>query len=133
MTDGGEGFVGGTHSEETRQKMRDYWTDERRQQQRERMSLRDPYIFTEQDYQKMSSLAKARHQSYRDSGLTWGIDVGPKDKTPKEVKDRIVSERNLGMSYREIAKGLNDDQVATANGGKWYATSVKNVFDRQSV
>lgn len=133
MTDGGEGFLGGTHSEESKEKMRAYWTLERREAQRERTKSRPTHIFTEDEMQKMSDSAKSRHRKLRDSGLVWGLDVGPKDKTTKEVKERIVSERKSDKSYRQISDGLNRDGIPTANGGKWYPTSVKNIFDRQNL
>jgi DNA invertase Pin-like site-specific DNA recombinase len=33
-------------------------------------------------------------------------------------------------TLREIAEALNARGVATARGGRWYATSVKNMLDR---
>lgn len=133
MTDGGEGFLGGSHSEESKEKMKAYWTEEKRAAQRERTKSRPVHIFTEEELERMSEKAKARHKKLRDSGLVWGLDVGPKDKTPKEVKDRIVEERKSGKSYKQISDGLNKDMVPTANGGKWYPTSIKNIFDRQNL
>lgn len=133
MTDGGEGFLGGSHSDESREKMRLYWTPERREAQRERLKSRPSHVFTEDDLKRMSDSAKGRHQKLRDLGLVWGIDVGPKDKTPKAIKNRIFEERTSGKSYKKIADGLNLDEVPTANGAKWYPTSVKNIFDRQNL
>jgi hypothetical protein len=132
MTDGGEGFYGGNHSEESREKMRAYWTLERREAQRERTKNRPAHIFTEEELQRMSEIATSTHKKRRESGLVWGLDVGPKDKTPKAVKDRIINERNAGKSFNQISDGLNKDEVPTANGGKWYPTSVKNIVDRQN-
>jgi hypothetical protein len=133
MTDGGEGFLGGSHSEESREKMRAYWTPERREIQRSNTKNRPAHVFTEEELERMSELAKVRHKKLKESGLVWGLDVGPKDKTPKEIKDRIISERRSGKSFQKIADGLNADNVPTSNGGKWYPTSVKNIFDRQNV
>ena len=131
MTDGGEGAYGYKHSEESRDKMRAYWTEEKREEQRGRTKSRPIHVFTEEELERMSISAKGRHQRLRDSGLVWGLDVGPKDKTPKAVKDRIVQEKDSGLSYRTIANKLNLENVPTANGSKWYATSVKNIYDRQ--
>lgn len=131
MTDGGEGTYGHKHSEESREKMRAYWTPEKRKAQRERTKSRPTHVFTEEELERMSISAKGRHKRLRDSGLVWGLDVGPKDKTPKAVKDRIIEERDSGLSYRKIAAGLNQDGVPTANGRLWYPTSVKNIYDRQ--
>jgi hypothetical protein len=133
MTDGGEGFLGGSHSEESREKMRAYWTFERREQQRERTKSRPIHVFTEDQLEKMKQSATKRHHKLRESGLIWGLDVGPKDKTPSQIKERIVEERKSGRSYGQISSGLNKDQVPTANGGKWYPTSVKNIYDRQNL
>jgi hypothetical protein len=129
-TDGGEGRLGTVVSAETREKIRSYWTEEKRAAQREAIKSRPPHVFTEDDLKKMSESAKIRHENLRNSGLAWGLDVGPKDKTPKEIKDRILKERNSGLSYRTIANSLNSDNIPTANGGRWYATSVKNIYDR---
>jgi DNA invertase Pin-like site-specific DNA recombinase len=70
------------------------------------------------------------HKDRRARGIKWGVDMGPKNKTSDEIKDRIKAERKLGKSYREIALGLNKDNIPTQNGGKWYATTVKNIVDR---
>jgi DNA invertase Pin-like site-specific DNA recombinase len=69
------------------------------------------------------------HRDRRERGIVWGVDMGPKNKTPDVLKDRILSERFKGMSYREIAGGLNADGILSQNGGKWYATTVKNIVD----
>lgn len=132
MTNGGEGFLGGSHSEESREKIRSYWTPEKREAQREKTKSRPVHVFTEEELNRMSELAKSRHKSLRDSGLVWGLDVGPKDKTPKEIKDRIIAEKLSGKSYRQIASSLNNDGILTQNGRKWYPTSVKNIFDRRN-
>lgn len=69
------------------------------------------------------------HRDRRERGIVWGVDMGPKNKTPDVLKDRILTERFKGMSYREIAGGLNADGILSQNGGKWYATTVKNIVD----
>lgn len=70
------------------------------------------------------------HKDRRARGIKWGVDMGPKNKTPEDVKDRIRSERAKGKSFRAIADGLNRDGIPTQNGGKWYATTVKNILDK---
>jgi hypothetical protein len=132
MTDGGDGFTG-RHTEETREKIKSYWTQEKRDKQRELGKLKPKHIFTEDEIFRMSEAAKTRHKKYQELGLAWGIDVGPKDKIPKEIKERIKLEKDSGLSYRKIADGLNSDKVPTSNGKKWYPTSVKNIYDRFSV
>jgi DNA invertase Pin-like site-specific DNA recombinase len=69
------------------------------------------------------------HKDRRDRNVVWGVDMGPMNKTPEEVKNRILSKRNMGFSYRKIADELNQDEVPTQNGKKWYATTVKNIVD----
>jgi DNA invertase Pin-like site-specific DNA recombinase len=72
------------------------------------------------------------HKDRRAQGVVWGKDMGPMNKTPQELKDRILSERSSGRSYREIASRLNNEGVPTQNGKSWYATTVKNILDRIS-
>ncbi len=69
------------------------------------------------------------HKDRRERGIVWGVDMGPKNKTPEEIKERIFEERSRGRSYRQIADGLNADGLLSQNGGKWYATTVKNIVD----
>jgi DNA invertase Pin-like site-specific DNA recombinase len=69
------------------------------------------------------------HRDRRERGVVWGVDMGPKNKTPLDIKERIIVERSSGRSYRLIAEGLNRDEVPTQNGGKWYASTVKNIVD----
>lgn len=69
------------------------------------------------------------HKDRRERGIVWGVDMGPKNKTPEEIKERIFEERSRGRSYRQIADGLNADELLSQNGGKWYATTVKNIVD----
>lgn len=69
------------------------------------------------------------HKDRRARGIKWGVDMGPRNKTPDEIKERIRHERSLGKSYRLIANSLNADGIPTQNGGKWYATTVKNISD----
>lgn len=77
----------------------------------------------------ISERQKDVHKDRRSRGIKWGVDMGPKNKTPEEIKQRILSERALGASYRTIANGLNKDEVPTQNGKQWYATTVKNLLD----
>jgi len=69
------------------------------------------------------------HKDRRSRGIVWGVDMGPRNKTSDEIKERIRHERSIGKSYRLIATNLNADGIPTQNGGKWYATTVKNISD----
>jgi site-specific DNA recombinase len=77
----------------------------------------------------ISERQKDVHKDRRERGVVWGVDMGPKNKTPQEVKDRIIKERTAGKSYKSIADSLNNDGVPTQNKTKWYATTVKNIYD----
>ena len=49
-----------------------------------------------------------------------------------EIRARIVAEREKGLSLRVIARMLDVEGIPTAYGGKWSASSIKYVLDRQS-
>ncbi len=53
-----------------------------------------------------------------------GRRLGRPVSLPEGVRDRIADERTNGATLRQIAEGLNRDQVATAQGGaqSWPAT-----------
>ena len=69
------------------------------------------------------------HKDRRARGIKWGVDMGPKNKTSDEVKDLIRKQKDSGLSFHEIARRLNSNGIPTQNGGKWYATTVKNIYD----
>jgi DNA invertase Pin-like site-specific DNA recombinase len=69
------------------------------------------------------------HKDRRDRGIVWGRDMGPKNKTPLDIKERIMLQRSSGRSYAKIAEDLNADSIPTQNGRKWYASTVKNIVD----
>jgi DNA invertase Pin-like site-specific DNA recombinase len=69
------------------------------------------------------------HKDRRDRGIVWGVDMGPKNKTPTDIKERILQERSSGRAYGKIAESLNKDEIPTQNGRKWYASTVKNIVD----
>ena len=69
------------------------------------------------------------HKDRRERGIVWGKDMGPMNKTPQEVKDRIVTERSAGKSLRDIATSLNNDGILTDRGNVWYASTVKKIID----
>lgn len=56
--------------------------------------------------------------------------LGRKRQLPAETVERIRAERAGGASMAKIAAGLNEDDVATSQGGaKWYPSTVKAVLD----
>lgn len=54
------------------------------------------------------------------------------DAKAKEIKPMIDQCRKDGLSYRKIADKLNEANVPTAQGGKWYASTVFN-YDTRGV
>lgn len=57
-----------------------------------------------------------------------GVRLGRPASLPAEVVERIVNAHAAGTSWSAIARGLNDDQVPTAQGGKcWYPATVRKV------
>ena len=77
----------------------------------------------------ISERQKDVHKDRRQRGIVWGVDMGPMNKTPQEVKDRIVFERSQGASFKKIADELNRDSIPTQNQRLWYPTTVKNLID----
>ncbi len=58
-----------------------------------------------------------------------GVILGRRSTLPAEVRARIHRENMEGKSKNAIAQGLNEDGVATGQGGKkWYHTSVAKVL-----
>jgi site-specific DNA recombinase len=48
----------------------------------------------------------------------------------QEVIRIIRNARAHGMSLNAIAKDLNDREIPSKRGGRWYASSVRNVINR---
>jgi hypothetical protein len=55
------------------------------------------------------------------------------DQMALKVSQLIRDNRKTGRSYRVIADQLNVLKVATAKGGKWYASTVRNYDKRLGV
>ena len=62
-----------------------------------------------------------------------GVKLGNPVEIPENVEARIVSERKAGFSLREIAQGLTLDEVPTARGGEWMASTVHRVVRRAAL
>lgn len=79
----------------------------------------------------ISMRQKDIHEDRRSSGKRWGIDLGPLPLVTSDIRTRIVKERTLGLSYKEIADNLNKDLVPTVlSGKKWYASTVREIYIR---
>jgi len=57
-----------------------------------------------------------------------GHKLGRPIELPESTRQRIADEHHNGHSLRTIAKGLTDDGVPTARGGKWHASTIKAVL-----
>lgn len=49
------------------------------------------------------------------------------------IIDRIIAEREEGNTWRDIAAGLNRDEVPTKRGGAWQPTTTRNLYNRHKV
>ena len=69
------------------------------------------------------------HKDRRDKGNVWGVNIGPKSPLDVTIRQRIYDERKAGVSYGNIAKGLNSDKIKPTRGGdEWYAATVRHIF-----
>ena len=58
-----------------------------------------------------------------------GVRLGRPPSLPGEVRERIAAERQAGKSFAAIATLLNDEGVATAQGGnQWWPGTVRSVL-----
>ena len=80
----------------------------------------------------ISKRVQRQHQARRDRGIRWGIDQGPRPVLPDSVRARIVAERDAGKTLRAIAEQLTADEVPTAKGGTWHASTVAHVLKSPS-
>lgn len=80
----------------------------------------------------ISERQKDVHEDRRQNGKVWGVDLGPLPIVNDDIRDRIVSEREAGLSFQEIADKLNFESIPTATGGtKWYKSSVRHLYLRK--
>lgn len=80
----------------------------------------------------ISERQKDVHEDRRQSGKVWGVDLGPLPLVKDAIRDRIVLERDAGLSFQEIADKLNFESVPTATGGsKWYKSTVRHLYLRK--
>jgi DNA invertase Pin-like site-specific DNA recombinase len=80
----------------------------------------------------ISERQKDVHEDRRQNGKVWGVDLGPLPLVKDDIRDRIVLEREAGLSFQEIANKLNFESVPTATGGsKWYKSTVRHLYLRK--
>ena len=77
----------------------------------------------------ISMRQKDVHKDRRDNGKVWGVDLGPLPLVKEDIRDRIVLEREAGLSFQDIANKLNSELVPTASGGTtWYKSTVRHLY-----
>ena len=52
------------------------------------------------------------------------------DAFAREVGGNLLALKRLGLSFAAIAKHLNDSNIPSAKGGRWYAQTVQRVIAR---
>jgi DNA invertase Pin-like site-specific DNA recombinase len=57
-----------------------------------------------------------------------GRRLGRPVSLPQPVRERVLTDRESGLSLRVIADRLNVEQVPTAQGGRWHASTVRHVL-----
>jgi len=79
----------------------------------------------------ISMRQKDVHKDRRDNGKVWGVDLGPLPLVKEDIRDRIVLEREAGLSFQDIANKLNSELIPTASGGNtWYKSTVRHLYLR---
>ena len=81
-----------------------------------------------------TALTHKKEQGEHCGGVGFGYKVINKKLAKTEqykVVKTIEELRNQGLTLQQIADRLNSENVATARGGKWYPTTVKNLVDRE--
>jgi len=59
-----------------------------------------------------------------------GVKLGRPRTISKDAEARVMEIRALGLSYKRIATQLNAENVATAHGGTWHASTVSRLLNR---
>jgi len=58
-----------------------------------------------------------------------GVRLGRPRTLPEDVRARIVAERDGGAGWSSIARGLENDGTATAQGGAcWHPATVRSIY-----
>jgi DNA invertase Pin-like site-specific DNA recombinase len=80
----------------------------------------------------ISSRQKDVHAERRAKGEVWGVTKGSKPLTPDSTRKLVLSLHSEGKSLRAIASRLTFDQVPTAKGGVWHASTIKHLVESPS-
>ena len=57
-----------------------------------------------------------------------GARLGRPTEIAESIRQRIAEDRHLGLSMGKIAQRLNAENVPTARGGKWHASTISAVL-----
>jgi site-specific DNA recombinase len=80
----------------------------------------------------ISMRQKDVHKDRRDNGKVWGVDLGPLPLVKEDIRNRIVLEREAGLSFQDIANKLNSELIPTASGSNtWYKSTVRHLYLRK--
>lgn len=82
-------------------------------------------VFSELERKMIAQRTSDAMQALKASGQRLGRPV----EQSKVARHRIATERKGGRSLRSIAAGLNEDDLPTARGGRWHASTIKRVLD----
>lgn len=77
-------------------------------------------------------LKKAQHSRYKEKGLVWGKDLGPKPLISDEIVQLIFTRRAEGKSLRAIARELDSSGTKAAYGGNWTASSINYILKNKT-
>lgn len=78
----------------------------------------------------ISDRTKAALAEAQAAGTRSGKPIGRAPLVRDDVRKRIRREHARGVTYGQIAKGLNDDGVPTAHGGRqWWPATVKKIAE----
>lgn len=83
----------------------------------------------EMERERIAERHRDWHRVKRSQGVRWGVDEGPKGEISAEIRQRIATDHSNGRSLRAIAASLNADQIPTARGGKWHASTVQKILN----
>ena len=77
----------------------------------------------------ISERQKSVHKYRRETGQNWGVDLGPKSKISEDALKIITEQRDKGVSYHEIARQLNAQNIPTALGGNWHGSTIRKTLN----
>lgn len=76
--------------------------------------------------------AKGERVGHAPYGYTYQNKRLVEEKKELDTVKLIVNKREGRMSYHKIARFLNEQNIVSKRGGKWYAETVKTVFQNSS-